>query len=356
MDILNNLFKWYQDGENSINSINNIDDDDLESNKKRKAKKNIKDDSDCNKMINRIRQNNNICTILSVIGEIDSKYTKIKEKNINLDLLFTKHINLDYEKKDISDRAQKKLQKMEERRKLVSLKYDHYKRNFDRGNMTILILSLLLTFLEGLRAELSDDRMSSKTKLAFNLSDDGMSSKTKLAFNLIPLIISVLISFIASLLKFKRYQEKIESMIRSIEKCIYTAFRIKKFQEGIYFINKYNEFHDACNVYREEIYNLYNQSQAELEHNLKYRDRIKYSKELNNLTIKSHQNIATALKNDTNNNINSDMADIMKTVDNMDDTFENIEDEKFKINNNISQANVLRNSFSVASLKIIRKI
>ena len=233
------------------------------------------------------------------------------------------------------------MQKMEERRKLVSLKYNHYKKNFDRGNMTILIFSLILTLIEGLRAEISEDRMSNKTKLVFNL---------------IPLIISIIITFIASLLKFKKYQEKIESMVRAIEKCIYTAFRIKKFQEGIYFINKYTEFHDACNVYREEIYNLYNQSQAELEHNLKYQDRIKYSKKLNNLTITSHKNIASALKSDVNSNINSDVDEIIRTVDNMDKTFNYIDNEKSKINNDISEARALRNSFSVASLKIIRKI
>ena len=179
---------------------------------------------------------------------------------------------------------------MEERRKLVSLKYDYYKKTFDRGSILILILSMVLTLIEGIRAEVNENNLSNGLKYFFILS---------------PIIISIAITFVSAFLKFKKYQDKIESMIRAIEKCIYTAFRIKKFQESIHFINRKQEYNDACNMYREEIYNLYNQSQSDLEHNLKFKDKLKYNKLLEKLNLRFKKDFVEIKKNEkkVNNNM-----------------------------------------------------
>ena len=48
-------------------------------------------------------------------------------------------------------------------------------------------------------------------------------------------LICSLISLLAAIIKFKRYEEKIEAITRSTEKCIATMSKLKSIKEDIYF-------------------------------------------------------------------------------------------------------------------------
>jgi hypothetical protein len=75
-----------------------------------------------------------------------------------------------------------------------------------------------------------------------------------------------------------------ETNTKAIEKSIFTTFRMKKLQEDLHFADD-PTFVKIREIYKEEIFPLYNQAQEELEGTLKHKDIIKYSsikKELEN--------------------------------------------------------------------------
>ena len=67
-----------------------------------------------------------------------------------------------------------------------------------------------------------------------------------------------------------------ENIARSIEKSIFTTFRMKKLKEELYYMNK-EDMEKTKQIYLEEIFTLYNQTQAELQKNIGFKDFIRYT-------------------------------------------------------------------------------
>ena len=141
------------------------------------------------------------------------------------------------------------------------MKTEGYKYWFDIYNIFILILSAFLTIVEVIKNEVD---METTTQEIENF------------FKIFPILISSLIGFVTAIIKFKRYQDKLENNTKAIEKSNFTMFRMKKIQEDLHFADD-EEFLKIKGIYKEEIYPLYNQCQEDIESNLLHKDIIKFA-------------------------------------------------------------------------------
>jgi hypothetical protein len=164
-------------------------------------------------------------------------------------------------KNELIHRLQCRIEKLDRRLTLVDLKYYDYKRYYDGFSIFVITLSAILTIFEA-------------SKNLVNLEEQ--SKITQDFLNIIPIVISTLIGLIVSIIKFKKYQDTMENIARSIEKSIFTTFRMKKLKEELYYMNK-EDMEKTKQIYLEEIFTLYNQTQSELQKNIGFKDLIRYT-------------------------------------------------------------------------------
>ena len=209
-------------------------------------------------------QNDMIDNILNIRNE--SK--EIKENFIKRNRFYEEKVNdkmkmnINYEK-DFKDHLQKKLNKLDNRLNILQMKYSNYKLWYDRFNIMIIIISSLLSIFEALRNEL--DEMI-----------EGNES-VKILFNMIPIGISSGITCSAAIIKFKKYQEKMENMQFTREKVILAISKIKHVQESLWFSSD-DDFRNIKKKYLDDVYLIYNESNSELERHIKFNDHHKFYK------------------------------------------------------------------------------
>ena len=222
------------------------------------------------------------------------------------------------EKGELIDRLQNKIKSINDKKVITEMKQSSYKKLFDAFNILILLLSTLLTIIEAIKNDVDVERTSESKKQFFKLT---------------PIIISTTIGFITAIIKFKRFQEKLETNTKAIEKSIFTTFRMKKLQEDLYFANE-EKFLKLKEIYKEEIFPLYNQAQGDLESILQHKDLIKYSAikkrlenkgnktllQLHNKEVEFNKNLYDDLQNNisepTNKLRRCSKENIMKEIDN----------------------------------------
>ncbi len=231
---------------------------------------------------------------------------KKKETNIEDDVMQLEEQMLDTikskeGKSELIQRLQKKIDRMQERKIITEMKQEEYKHLFDYFNILILIFSAVLTVLEAIKNDVDVERADEPTKQFFKLG---------------PLVIATGIGLITAIIKFKKFQETMENNTKAIEKSIFTTFRMKKLQEDLHFADKVT-YLKILEIYKEEIFPLYNQAQEELEGTLQFTDIIKYSaqkKRLENsgnfklLKLQQQENNFNDLYNDLEEHTNFKMA------------------------------------------------
>ena len=192
----------------------------------------------------------------------DSSWKFILSKNTALD------------KNSLILRVKSKIKKVSDHRRIVELKYYDIKWWYDLFNIMIIFISAVLTIIEAVKNDLDVEEL-----------DEGK----KHFFKLTPLIISTSIGFISSYMKFKRYQENLEFIARTTEKGIFTIYRMKKLIEDLHFAND-AEFVKKRQLYLEEIFNLYNQTQSELQKTHTFKEIILYTNKLNKIELEGDKN------------------------------------------------------------------
>ena len=171
-------------------------------------------------------------------------------------------------------RVKGKIKKVSNHRRIVELKYYDIKWWYDIFNIIIIILSSVLTIIEAVKNDLDLEELDEDKKQFFKLS---------------PLIISTGIGFVSSYMKFKRYQENLEFIARTTEKGIFTIYRMKKLIEDLHFANN-EEFKKKKQLYLEEIFNMYNQTQSELQKTHTFKEIIDYTNKLNKIELLGERN------------------------------------------------------------------
>ena len=173
-------------------------------------------------------------------------------------------MNLKYER-EFKEHLQKKLNKLDNRLNILQMKYTSYKLWYDRFNILIIIISSLLSIIEAFRNEIS------------HLFESDRNETLKIIFNMIPLSISGSITCLAAIIKFKKYQEKMENMQFTREKVITAISKLKTVQESLWFSND-DDFEEIKKSYLIDVYNVYNESNSELERHIKFNDHHKFKK------------------------------------------------------------------------------
>jgi hypothetical protein len=203
------------------------------------------------------------------IDEIKFSSKNIKDRFIKRNEVYDiyyensqKRMNIEYER-DLRNHLQRKLNRLDERLRVLQMKYNTYKKWYDRFNIIIIFISSGLSIFEALRSQIVD-----KIK-----EDSGIYY----FFNMVPITMSTTITCTAAIVKFKKYQEKMENMQFTREKVILAISKIKEIQESLWF-NDEKAFPEIKKRYLDEVYNVYNESHSELERHIKYNDYEKYRK------------------------------------------------------------------------------
>jgi hypothetical protein len=246
------------------------DEEDKENIKITMTNANETDSEPSNKSTKTKSENNSINgskDIINQIKQIKENSSQIKDDFIKRNEYDHNHynnklkMNLKHEI-EFKNHLQKKLNKLDNRLNILQMKYNTYKRWYDRFNILIIIISSILSVFEAFRNEIHD-----------NIDENNES--LKIMFNMIPIGISSTITCSAAIVKFKKYQEKMEYMQFTREKVILAISKLKLVQESLWF-NKDEEFDEIKQKYLHDVYLIYNESNSELERHIKYDDHTKF--------------------------------------------------------------------------------
>lgn len=156
------------------------------------------------------------------------------------------------EKKDFNDHIQSKISKLDKRMRYVNYKFEDLKYSFKKYSIMIIYFATLLTLTEALL-----------NSITFDISETANS-----LINFIPLLLSSLITLIATIIKFNKYEEKIENITRSTEKCIATVAKMKGVKEDLYFCIEPKSLLNLKDHFNKNIYQEYLESNTEIEKQL----------------------------------------------------------------------------------------
>ena len=150
---------------------------------------------------------------------------------------------------NLEDDLTSKLREIRSKRDAVSLNHEDLKNENDKINKVIIVLSLFTAFLESVKTQLG--LTSSSNKIVANLSA------------LAPIALSTCVAIISSLLKFKKFPEKMEELTKASEKCSYSITRIRELKQILNFedppLVKNSYVNQVLEVYRESL-NIVEQS------------------------------------------------------------------------------------------------
>jgi hypothetical protein len=171
---------------------------------------------------------------------------------------------------ELIDHIKEKKRKLDLYRKILELKYNRYKKCHNFWNISTILLSTSLTVIES-------------CKLIF-LDKDSLDRSIHDFFDLSPILLGSIITCTSSIIKFKKYQEKMEVYSNTIEKCINMIAKLKNKRELLELQNncgKDNISKDTLKKYYDEILTEYSIIYQESQKYIKNTDYDKYSKILN---------------------------------------------------------------------------
>tara|TARA_B100000035_G_scaffold314912_2_gene332937 strand:+ start:320 stop:1072 length:753 start_codon:yes stop_codon:yes gene_type:complete len=177
---------------------------------------------------------------------------------------------------ELIDHIKEKKRKLNLYRKILELKYNRYKKCHNAWSISTILLSTLLTLIESCKLIFIDENTDENSKNFYDLS---------------PIFIGSIITCTSSILKFKKYQEKMELFSNTIEKCVTMVAKIKNKHE-LYELHKIGcsneEFNDLLNNYNEDIIKEYFLIYQESQKYIKNTDYDKYARIINNSELHKH--------------------------------------------------------------------
>lgn len=138
---------------------------------------------------------------------------------------------------NIYESLHEKLLELRSKRDAVLLSHKNLKKKNDAYNKCIIYLSLIAACFETVKAQLGlADRNDFIAPMAI----------------LAPIFLTTAVTIISSLLKFKKFPEKMESNTKAAEKCYFAIIRIRQLIENLNFQEEYvskNAYHTEVMVY-----------------------------------------------------------------------------------------------------------
>ena len=210
----------------------------------------------------------------------------IVSESVKIDL---SKLNVETDKTKLILHVEGKIKSMGENMRYVNCKFEDIRISFKKYSILIIYLATFLTLVQALTNTID---LSSITNLfVVNF------------IKFFPLILSSLISLLAAIIKFNKYEEKIEEITRSNEKCIVTMAKLKAITEELYFCKENDNFQVVTNKYINNVYKEYLDSTTYIEKQLIDKDYARYMKKIANNDINYYRikimrdNKINALKN-----------------------------------------------------------
>ena len=179
--------------------------------------------------------------------------------------------------KDIIKHIQEKKRKLDLFRKILELKYHRYKSCHNFWSVSTILLSSVLTLIESCKLIFVDENNDNETVEEF--------------FSFSPILISTVITCSTSILKFKKYQEKMELLNNVIQNCVSMIVRLKNKKEMLQLQeNCYDEdvLKELITTYNDEILLEYCNIYQESQKYIKSTDYDKYAKQIHFSELYKH--------------------------------------------------------------------
>lgn len=154
---------------------------------------------------------------------------------------------------------------------VLDLRCDTYRKYFDGVNIFIIFIGSILTVLEA-------------WKNIFRTSESENYYIRK-GFDVSPIILSTFLTFLASVLKFYKYQEKMEAINRCVEKNAIIISELEDLKEKAKFCTKTEDLQKLHTKYVDDIYKKYQLCFQEIYSNIKYKSLVEEVKKLHVISI-----------------------------------------------------------------------
>ena len=179
--------------------------------------------------------------------------------------------------KDLLKHINSKKRKLDLYRKILEIKYNRYKICYSSWSLTTIFLSTILTLIESCKLIFLDADVHDKILIDF--------------FDLTPIVIGTFITGSSSIVKFKKYQEKMETFSNVIEKCVSMGSKLRNNKELLELKNSCYDsmtLNEMLQKYKEEILPEYLIIYQESQKYIKTADYDRYARLINNSEIHKH--------------------------------------------------------------------
>ena len=173
----------------------------------------------------------------------------------------------------IFDDLREKLLEIRSKRDALAYNHEDLKRSNDNFNKIIIMLSLFTAFCETV-----------KTQLGLTDPDGGYPKSVQNLSAILPIFLSTVVGIISSLLKFKKFPEKMEEITKATEKCNFSILRIRQLQENINFQSP----EVSLNTYNSEVMGFYREALDAVEKTMYPKSRGEYFETAQKNIIKIH--------------------------------------------------------------------
>ena len=173
----------------------------------------------------------------------------------------------------IFDDLREKLLEIRSKRDALAYNHEDLKRSNDNFNKIIIMLSLFTAFCETV-----------KTQLGLTDPNGGYPKSVQNLSAILPIFLSTVVGIISSLLKFKKFPEKMEEITKATEKCNFSILRIRQLQENINFQSP----EVSLNTYNSEVMGFYREALDAVEKTMYPKSRGEYFETAQKNIIKIH--------------------------------------------------------------------
>ena len=210
------------------------------------------------------------------------------EELVNVEFEDDIPIELENLKKNLSDskflikkdffikHLQNKICKLNDSNRYLDHKYNDYLNSYNNLSISVIVLSSILTLIEAFSE-------------IYNVNDI-KSFYLKSSLRCLPLIVSTIVSVIATLVRFLKYQEHLERLGITGEKSVVAISKLKRIREVILFSEDENEFNSIVEIYLSETYETYNEVNIKVSLELNDNDYILYKNNIDDLDINIENN------------------------------------------------------------------
>lgn len=185
--------------------------------------------------------------------------------------------NLNSSKDELLIHIQNKIDILSYKTGSINYKFKSLKRKFKFCSIAIIYLASTLTLIEAFI-----NIIKIKNEIAYNI------------VRFIPILLSTKISIIASIIKFNKYEDKIENITRATDRCIETIGKFKEIKEEIFICTNTDQLLNIKKKFGKDTYRFYIDSISNIDKYLIPADYIK-TKQIRVRNKRIERNIQTRI-------------------------------------------------------------